>query len=111
MQTDTLLKYNLTIQLLELQTVIDNPCDAYYKKRPPPRKRTVKQRQNNEALPPIEPFDDGFNQVAEGINDVEKWIQNAKWLKLLKTKLNQSHFENFVGQKRCFIVTERERAN
>ncbi len=98
MQRDTLLNYNLTNQLLELQTVIDNPCEAYYKKRPSPRKRTVKQRENNEPLPPAEPFDDGFKQVAEGISDVEKWIQNSPWLQILKTKLKESDFDNFVGQ-------------
>ncbi len=98
MQTDTLRNYSLTNQLLELQTVIDNPCEAYYKKRPAPRKRTIKQKENNERLPPTTPFDDGFTQVAEGIDAVEKWIQNQAWFQMLKAKLKQEDFDNFIGQ-------------
>ncbi len=98
MQTDTLLNHQLTNQLLELQTVIDNPCEAYYKKRPPPRQRTAKQRQNNEPLPPRETFDDGFIEIAQGIHEVEKWIKSRDWLQLLKAKLTQTDFDNFVGQ-------------
>ena len=70
-------------RLLEIRTVIENPCTKYWIPRPPNRK---KPKKGEPPLPILPPFDDGFNTVAQTLDEVKGWISNCAWLKKLDLK-------------------------
>ncbi len=82
-----------TNRLLEMQTVINNPCDKYWRKRPANRKRTDK----SVPLPPKLPFDDGFETKAEGFENVKLWIQQSEWLRALN--LTAEDAKDLIGRQ------------
>ena len=84
----------LTTRLLEIQTIITNPCDRFWKQKPPPRKRDDK----SVPLPPksTPPFDDGFKTVAQGWDLAVKWIKDCSWIQDLELKLEDA--QDLVGR-------------
>lgn len=85
----------LTDRLLELRTVVKNPCDEFWIPKPKPRKRADK----NVPLPPktTPPHDDGFEKPITGMESVINWIKNCDWLKELD--LNFDDGKDFVGRQ------------
>lgn len=87
-------------RLLEMRTVIENPCARYWIPKPP-RPRKKKNKNGSQAprpqLPPPPPFDDGFKLLAQGLDKVQEWLKHCDWLQHLR--LTDDDGQDLVGRQ------------